>query len=135
MLPAAIVGVTPSVQTACPGGAHGLLYSTRMDVMTLAYDDTLVRMDDAVIELFRRIVVGSQRIPLVWAGVQLKPKKGDQIHVNVGTLIEPTGPFYNDGIISNGAFNFDVSASEEPRLREFFDEAARRAGRPFQTTG
>jgi hypothetical protein len=106
-----------------------------MDVMALAYDDTLVRMDDSVIELFRRIVVGSQRIPLVWAGVQLKPKKGDQIHVNVGTSIEPTGPFYKDGIISNGAFNFDVPASEEPRLREFFDEAARRAGRPVQATG
>jgi hypothetical protein len=106
-----------------------------MDVMRLDYDDPLVRMDDSVIELFRRIVVGSQRTPLIWAGVQLKPKKGDQIQVNVGTSTDPTGPFYTDGIISNGAFNFSVPTSEEPRLREFFDEAARRAGRPLQATG
>jgi hypothetical protein len=103
--------------------------------MTLAYDDTLVRMDDSVIEIFRRIVVGSQRTPLVWAGVQLKPKKGDQIQVNIGTSTEPTGPFYSDAIISNGAFNFSVPASEEPRLREFFDEAARRTGRPLPAAG
>jgi hypothetical protein len=36
-----------------------------MDVMTLPYDDALVRMDDSVIEVFRRLVVGSQRTPLV----------------------------------------------------------------------
>jgi hypothetical protein len=98
--------------------------------MTLAFDDTLVCMDDSVVEVFRRVVVGSQRTPLVWAGVQLKPKKGDQIHVNVGTSSDPTGPFYNDQILSGGAFTFDVPASAETRVRVFFDEAARRAGRP-----
>jgi hypothetical protein len=98
-----------------------------MDPMTLTFDDTLVCMDDSVVEVFRRLVVGSQRTPLAWAGVQLKPKKGDQIHVNVGTSSDPTGPFYNDQILSGGAFTFDVPASEETRVREFFDEAALRA--------
>jgi hypothetical protein len=120
---------------ARPHGPAPLAIQPRMDVMTLAYDDTLVYMDESVIEVFRRIVVGSQRTPIVWAGVQLKPKKGDQIQVNIGTSVEPAGPFYTDGIISNGAFNFSVPNSEESRLRAFFDEAARRAGRPLQATG
>lgn len=98
--------------------------------MTLSFDNTLVLMDDSVVEVFRSLVAGSQRTPLVWAGVQLTPKKGDQIHVNVGTASDATGPFYSDRIISGGAFTFDVPASEETRVREFFDEAARRAGRP-----
>jgi hypothetical protein len=135
MLPAAIVRCHAEGSRRGPQGPYGLLYSTRMDVMTLTYDDTLVRMDDSVIEVFRRLVVGSQPTPLGWAGVQLKPKKGDQIQVNIGTSIEPTGPFYSDGVISNSAFNLSVPASEEPRLREFFDEAARRAGRPLQAAG
>jgi len=101
-----------------------------MDPMTLTFDNTLVRMDDSVVEVFRQLVVGSQRTPLAWAGVQLKPKKGDQIQVNVGTSSDPTGPFYNDQIISGGAYTFDVPATDEARVREFFDEAARRAGRP-----
>jgi hypothetical protein len=106
-----------------------------MDVMKLTYDDTLVSMDDTVIEVFRRLVIGSQRTPLVWAGVQLKAKKGDQIQVNIGTSQEPTGAFYSDGILSGGAFSFTVPSSEEPRLQEFFDEAARRAGRSLGTPG
>jgi len=57
-------------------------------------------------------------------------EEGDQIHVSVGTSSDPTGHFDNDQILSGGAFTFDVPASEETRLREFFDEAARRAGRP-----
>lgn len=106
-----------------------------MDVLTLDYPDTLVRVDDSVIEVFRQLVNGSQRTPLAWAGVQLKPKKGDQIQVNVGTASAPTGPFYTDQVISGGAFTFTVPASDESRLREFFDEAARRAGRPLQAGG
>ena len=106
-----------------------------MDVMTLAYPDVLVRMDDAVIECFKQIVVGSQRTPLLWAGVQLKPKKGDQIQVTVGTSQDPREPFYNDHILGGAAFSFAVPASDEARLRQFFDEAARRAGRPTGTSG
>lgn len=98
--------------------------------MTLAYPDVLVRIDDAVIETFKRVVVGSQRTPLAWAGVQLQPRKGDVIRVSVGTSQDPSDPFYNDHVLGGGGFSFDVPASEEPRLREFFDEAARRAGRP-----
>jgi len=106
-----------------------------MDVMTLAYPDALVLLDDAVIECFKQIVVGSQRTPLVWAGVQLKPKKGDQIQVIVGTSQDPSEPFYNDHILGGNAFSFAVPVSDEARLREFFDEAARRAGRPTSASG
>jgi hypothetical protein len=38
-----------------------------MDPMTLAFDDTLVCLDDSVVEVFRRLVVGSQRTP--WPGL------------------------------------------------------------------
>ena len=103
--------------------------------MTLAYPDVLVRLDDSVIEVFRRLVTGSRRTPLAWAGVQLKPKQGDQIHVSVGTSQEPTDPFYNDHVLGDSAYSFDVAAGEQPRLREFFDEAARRGGRPAAASG
>ena len=39
-----------------------------MDTTTYAYDTTLLVLDDTVIEVFRRPVAGSQRIPLVGRG-------------------------------------------------------------------
>ncbi len=103
-----------------------------MDPMTLTYDDVLVRIDDTVIEVFHRLVMGSQRTPLAWAAVQLKPKRGDQLNVAIGQSNDPNGPFYTDQVVSTGAFTFDVAASDEAKLRAFFDEAARRGGRSLQ---
>jgi hypothetical protein len=97
-----------------------------MDEMVCVFGDTVLRLDQSVIELFKQVVVGSQRTPLIWAGADLKPSKGDQIQVNVGT--SRGDGFYNSDIISNGAFKFKIAASDEPRLRAFLDEAARRAG-------
>jgi hypothetical protein len=39
-----------------------------MEMMTYASQDTLLVLDGTVIEVFRRLVAGSQRTPLGWAG-------------------------------------------------------------------
>lgn len=96
-----------------------------MDEMVAIFGDILLRFDQSVIELFQKVVIGSQRTPLIWAGADLQPSKGDQIQVNIGT--SRGEGFYNSSIISNGAFTFKIPTSEEPRLRAFLDEAARRA--------
>jgi hypothetical protein len=100
-----------------------------MDTMTYAYDTTLLVLDDTVIEVFRRLVAGSQRIPLVWAGAGLKPKKGDEIQVQVGITSKASDPFYSDPVTGSGAFVFSIPQSEEAALRSFLDEAARRGQR------
>ena len=65
-----------------------------METMTYATPDTLVVLDDTVIEVFRQLVTGSQRTPLVWAGASLKSKKGDEIQVQIGASPNSTDPFY-----------------------------------------
>jgi hypothetical protein len=103
--------------------------SQPMDTMTYADDTMLLVLDDAVIEVFRRLVSGSQRIPLVWAGATLKPKQGDEIQVEVGVASNPGDPFYTDAVTGSGAFDFSIPQSEAAALRSFFDEAARRGQR------
>jgi hypothetical protein len=100
-----------------------------MDTMTYAHDTTLLVLDDTVIEVFRRLVAGSQRVPLVWAAAMLKPKKGDQIQVQIGVASSASDPFYSDAVTGSGAFVFSIPQSEQPSLRSFLDEAARRAQR------
>jgi len=99
-----------------------------VESMTYTYQATLLVLDDTTIEVFRRVVAGSQRTPLAWAGATLKPKK-DQIQVQVGTSANASDPFYNDSVVGNGAFRFSIPQSEEAALRAFLDEAARRAQR------
>ncbi len=96
-----------------------------MDEMLGVFGDTLLRLDGEVIEVFKRIVAGSQRTPLIWAGADLKPQKGDQIQVTVGS--SRSGEFYTSDVTSNGAFTFRIPVTDEPRLRSLLDEAARRA--------
>jgi hypothetical protein len=100
-----------------------------MATLKYVHDDTVMLLEDEVLEIFSRVVEGSGRIPLVWAGARLEPRKGDQIRVHVGTSQSPNAPFYDDGVRQIGPWEFDVPATEEQELRAFFDEAARRAGR------
>jgi hypothetical protein len=102
-----------------------------MAALTYTFGDHLVRLDDDTIECFALLVLGSFRAPLTWAAVALLPtKKGDDLHVRVGNASQPGGPFYDENTIFQGAWSFDVPAGEESALRSFFDEAARRGGRP-----
>jgi hypothetical protein len=99
-----------------------------MDVYTRA--DTLILMDDQVLEVFRQYVAGSYRIPLTWAAADLAPsRKGDSIRVRIGRASDLGGPFYDPKLISEGAYSFDIPAGDESPLRAFLDEAMRRGGR------
>jgi hypothetical protein len=42
---------------------------------------------------------------------------------------EPEASFFSSVVFTNPAFTLEVPAFEEPRLREFLQEAARAAGR------
>ncbi len=99
-----------------------------MDTTTYEYQDTLLVLDDTVVEVFRRLVAGSQRMPLAWAGASLKPKK-DEIQVQVGLTSSASDPFYTDSVVGSGAFTFSIPQSEEANLRSFLDETARRGQR------
>jgi hypothetical protein len=98
-----------------------------VDEMVYVFEDTLLRLEGSVIEVFRQLATDSQRTPLIWAGADLEPKKGDQIQVTVG-LRQGDGFYGNKIVASNAVFSFGIPASEEPRLRSFLDEAERRAG-------
>jgi len=105
-------------------------YGGAMDLLTYAYDTAIVQVDDHAVEVFRRAVTASQRLPLQWVAVGLIPnRKGDQIEVRIGTSTGDATPFYDSNVVYQGAFSFTVPSSEESRLREFFDQVASRAGR------
>jgi hypothetical protein len=100
-----------------------------MEVLHYGHGDVLLRMDDDVLEVFRRLTVGSLRVPLLWACANLSPHKRDLIRVIIGTATDPEAPFYGPTPVYSGTWTFDVPIIEEPRLRRFLDEAAHRAGR------
>jgi hypothetical protein len=100
-----------------------------MDLLTYASEDTVVQVDDHAIEVFRRLVTGSQRCPLQWLAVGVVPSRhGDQIEVRIGQSSAAGKPFYDPDVISQGAFSFTVPSSEASGLRAFFDQVARRGG-------
>jgi hypothetical protein len=93
------------------------------------YGERLFLADDAVVEVFGRLVDGSKRYPLAWVGVSLEERKGDQVRVRVGVTNDGK-PFYTDDVNSSGPLSqVDLPASELPALQAFFDELARRSGR------
>jgi hypothetical protein len=98
-----------------------------VDAITWTFDDVLLCADERVIEVFRLLVVGSQRTPLVWAGARLTPKKQDRIEVTVGQSSTAGSPFYNDTVVCGGAYVFQIPSTEEPGLRSFLDQVAQRA--------
>lgn len=93
------------------------------------YEDCLLRAADAVIEQFSRNTLGSLRIPLAWMAVEVGQTKHERVRVEIGVTSNPRGPVYSPPAFRNAAFNLDLPASEEGRLRAFLDEAARSVGR------
>ncbi len=101
-----------------------------MEALEYRSGSTILRVDDATLEVFARLVSGSLRVPLAWAAADLAPtRKGDQLQVRVGRSSDDGGPFYDPKLISEGAFTFSIPTSEEANLRAVLDEAARRGGR------
>jgi hypothetical protein len=93
------------------------------------YEGQLIRIDDGVLELFSRTVLGSLRLPLAWVSAGLQPQKHDTLLVEIGTANDPSAPFFAPPAIRNAAFNFQIPTSEEARLRGFLEDAARSAER------
>jgi hypothetical protein len=85
-----------------------------------------IRLDGDVIEVFRRGVEGSSRVPLRWLGAELTPRKNAEIRVGIGQRIDEAKPFYSS-VYGSSRFLFDIPATEQPRLQAFLDEVARRA--------
>ena len=106
-----------------------------MDVLLYHYDDTVLMLDEHLIHCYGRMVTGSRSTPLIWAGAQLKPKHGDKIAVRIGSASETGLPFYNDEVMADLPGVFDIPTSEEPKLRAFLDEAAKRAAASVQAFG
>ena len=100
-----------------------------VDPLSYAFEDRLILLDGLALELFAQFADGSTRLPLAWLVVRFEERKDDKVRVHLGTG-PACGPFYSDDARALSALGqFDLPSTELPRLREFFDEAARRAGR------
>jgi hypothetical protein len=93
------------------------------------FEGYLVRAEDGVIEQFSRTVAGSYRVPLAWAAAQFEQRKHDAVRVQIGMAADPVASFFSNVAFTNPAFTLEVPSSEETRLREFLQAAARNAGR------
>jgi hypothetical protein len=122
-------GVSVTSRDASNRVVGGMGRDPVMEVLHYGYGNVLLRLDDHVLELFRRINVDSLRVPLLWACATLSPHKRDLIRVAIGAASDPATPFYSPNSLSSGNWIFNLPILEEPRLRLFLDEAASRAGR------
>jgi hypothetical protein len=86
--------------------------------------------DDLVVEVFDSGRIGSFRLPSAWVGVHVKPGRHDEVEVKFGIADEPSGPTYGEDVtVYDVRVAFQLPAADEPALRTFFADVARRAGR------
>jgi hypothetical protein len=102
-----------------------------MTAIEYSYEDNLIRLDDGIVEQFKRIVSGSHRTPMQWVAVDLLPRKHDLIRVQVGFTMDAAAGVISKTYDYNGPFVFDIPPAEEPRLRGFFNAVAQAANRPI----
>jgi hypothetical protein len=94
-----------------------------------SYGDYLVRVDSGVVEQFKRIVVGSYRLPISWASAEFEQRKHDVVRVTIGVAADPAASFFSGVAYTNRVFSVEIPASEALQLRTFLGDAARSAGR------
>jgi hypothetical protein len=101
-----------------------------MDPFQLEYGDHILRLDGPVIEVFARIVDGSQRTHVNHAVATLTPtRKHDGLKVEVGNGATAGQPLLGDeSPIGSSVYRFTVDPAEQGRLEQFFAEAERRRG-------
>jgi hypothetical protein len=80
-------------------------------------------------EQFSQVIAGSYRVLLAWASAQFEERKHDVVRVQIGIASDRQASFFSSVAFTNPAFTLDIPSSEEPRLREFLQSAARTAGR------
>jgi hypothetical protein len=98
-----------------------------MTALTFRHGEALIIVDGPVLEVFRRTVEGSIRIPLVWLGAWLDTER---MRIAIGTRTIPGGPVYSERPQAlSGFWRLPINAEAVPELRAFFAEVADLAGR------
>ncbi|MFD7660154.1 hypothetical protein ACFV4N_39765 [Actinosynnema sp. NPDC059797] len=103
-----------------------------MSALTFDHGDTLIIVDDRVLEVFRRGVEGSHRIPLAWLGAWLDTGKPGRTRIVIGARTTAGGPVYSEQPQQLSAV-WRLPVEDEgalARYRAFFAEVAALAGRP-----
>jgi len=104
-----------------------------MTALTFSHGETLIIVDGQVLEVFKRRVEGSNRIPLVWLGVWLDTRNPDRLRISVGAQTTAGRPVYSEQPQELAGFSrLPVEAAAVPQHRTFFAEVAAVAGRPFE---
>jgi hypothetical protein len=99
-----------------------------MTALTFSHGDTLIIVDGPVLEVFRRGVEGSNRIPLAWLGVRVDTRRS---RIEIGVQGTMGGPVYCEQSLT-GFWRQPVEASALPEYRAFFAEVAALADRPVE---
>jgi hypothetical protein len=101
-----------------------------VDPVELALEDSLLRLDNGIVEVFKRSYDKSLRVPAAWVGVETHPEKHDRLQVRIGTA-SPIGPVvYGEGVsVLGGYWPIEVDAVDEPQVRGFFEQVASASGR------
>ncbi|MEO6088061.1 MAG: hypothetical protein ABIQ18_33615 [Umezawaea sp.] len=98
-----------------------------MTPLTFSHGEALFITDGPVLEVFRRSVEGSNRIPLAWLGAWLDTER---MRIAIGTRTITGGPIYSERPQAlTGFWRLPVQAGAVPELRAFFAEVAALAGR------
>lgn len=101
-----------------------------MEPLELAIADSLLRLDNGVVEVFKQSYDKSLRLPAAWVGVELHPEKHDRVSLRIGTA-NPIGPvLYGQGVTVLGNYwPIEVDAVDEQQVRSFFEQVAAASGR------
>jgi len=98
-----------------------------MTALTFSHGDALIIVDGQVLEVFRKNVEGSNRIPLAWLGAWLDTER---MRLAIGARTISGGPVYAERPQSiTGFWRLPVQAEAVPDLRAFFAEVSALAGK------
>jgi hypothetical protein len=93
-----------------------------MSPLTFSHGEALIIVDGPVLEVFRRSVEGSLRVPLPWLGAWLDTER---MRIAIGARTIAGGPVYCERPQSlTGFWRLPVQAGAVPDLRAFFAEVA-----------
>jgi hypothetical protein len=95
-----------------------------MPRLEYVYDSWLVRVDDDVLEVFNRSIVGSFRVPLKWAGVQGEFRKDQSFRVQFGIATSDSEPFDSKTVIRGGPWMITVAPADVAAFQEFLATVA-----------
>lgn len=83
-----------------------------MPSVEYAYDNWLVRVDDDILEVFNRSMLGSLRVPLAWVGVQTEFRKDQSLRVHFGLAPDDNEPFDSNTVITGGPWMITIAPGD-----------------------